>query len=373
MSENPFKLDSSRRVVIPTGGDFQPTGFIGPWIGAVMMCILTRFDISEMKERDVTTYDMMRQAGSEWYRYYWHDYDAATEASETLKEEYPPRKVWVFDVETKNILNFAKEETAAKFRDRLTFDHCSIASLRSRNYRHELHMIALPAFVRAYAAMMWNDIDVPDFDEILELTNQNTLITDTYQDEMIGDSPDEYEKSRLWQYRVRLWNALGEENARAYKPIGSGTAYDVTSEKLNEALLPLHEPWTEPVYLRLVPVRDPGPKGINKNNDKRLRIPTVMEIFTSKEQAGIAATADREQMSGGESTATASSSTPPYPANWAISDATKGDWRAMVKQLKDEGPTPVVLARLRKKEEAGELEDEIAATVADVEVWLDHV
>lgn len=377
MTKSPFQL-GDKSVVIPTGGDFQPSGFIGPWSAAVMSSIMTESDF-DMKEYGITTCDMVVSMGAEWKRHYWHDYGVAKEAEKTLGDNYTLKKVWVFSTETSNILNFASAETQEKFGPRLTFDYCSVTGLRAWKYRHELQMIAMPAFVRAYAVMMgWENI--PDFDEIAELTSQDTMFTDAYQAEMIGDpnSPDEYEQSRLWQYRVKLWNALGEENARAFKLTGSGTKFDVTSPQLNEALTVVQTNWTAPVYLRLVPVQDPRVGGKSKNTGKRYRIPVVTEIFPDKKSAEIAAKADRDRMSGGgETTATAVSSGtdasyPPYPETWGFSNEYKKEWRMIVEGLKKEGLRPVVIGRLKSLSEK-ELQNEIAATVSDVEAWWDHV
>jgi len=383
VSDNPFKFNKNKPVVIPVGGDFPPSGFIGAWTAAVMTTFMTEVDLKE--EMGITTFDAMRALGASGYRrYYWHDHDAAKEAGAALKQEYGPGSVWVFECSTDTVLNFAKAETSQSFGSQITYDGCRIATLRSRKYRHELHMIALPAAVQAYARMMgW---DIPEFNAIKELTSQDTVFTDAFQTRMIGDpdNPDEYEKSELWQYRQALWAALGEENPQAYQMIKEEhrrkTKYDTTSEQLNEALGVLHFSWDDPVYLRLVPVPDPRVDAVYNKDDetKRLSIPCVADIFKSKEQAETAAKADRDRMSGGggETTTTTSSSTdanhPPYPETWGFSDEYKKEWRMIVERLKKEGLRPMVIGRLKNLSE-NDLQNEIAATVSDVEAWWDRV
>jgi hypothetical protein len=376
---NPFKLNKDKQVVIPTGGDFPPTGLIGLWSAAVMTTFSSEVDL---KEEGITTFNAVRQMGdSGWARYYWLDHDAAKDAAKELKREYGTTSLWVFEAESTSILNFASDKAREAFQGTITYDGCTVVTLRSRKRRHQLHMLALPALVRAYAEA--NGWDVPEFELIKTLCSQDTMFTDDFQARMIGDpnNPDAFDDSELWKYRAELWKALGEENAHAYQPIGHGTNYDVTSERLNEAIQPLHCQWDDPVYLRLVTVPDPRVDATYEQRSsgdiKRLRIPCVMDIYNNKEEAEAAAAEDRARMGGGrssdgETSTTSSSGLPPYPENWAYSDAAKKDWHSVVAGLKEGKKRPVVIARL-KGLSSEDLENEIAATVADVEAWWDHV
>jgi len=366
------------QVVIPTGGDFPPTGLIGLWTAAVMTTLSSEVDLKE----EGIAFDAVRPMGdSGWARYYWRDHEAGKSAATALKKEYGTTSLWVFEAESSNILNFASDKARDAFQGTITYDGCRVLTLRSRKYRHELHMAALPALVQAYARMKgW---DVPEFELIKALCSQDTMFTDEFRHRMIGDpeNPDAFEEAALWQYRTELWKALGEENAHAYQPIGHGTNHDVASERLNEAIQPLHRPWDDPVWLRLVTVPDPRVDATYEQRAsgdiKRLRIPCVMDIFNNKGEAEAAAAEDRARMGGGsdsdgETSTTSSSDLPSYPENWAYNDAAKKDWHSVVAGLKKGKKRPVVIARL-KGLSSEDLVNEIAATVADVEAWWDHV
>jgi hypothetical protein len=377
-------------VVIPVGGDFVPTGFIAQWHGAVLVTFMTEMDLKEME----IAFDSSRQMGSSGYtRYYWKNHDAAAEASEKTGQEYAPTSVWVFEAETASVLNFATEEARQVFGPQITYDGCSIRTLRSKKYRHELHMIALPAAVQAYArALGW---EVPAMD-ISALVSRDTAFTDTFQAEMIGDpdAPDKFEESVLWQYRAALWKALGEDNPQAYRSHGSGSKFDAGDNRLSKALNILNKPWTKPAWARLVPVLDPRVGATYTPPDgepKRLSIPAVMDIYASKEAAQAAADADRERT--GSVSTSASTSASDAPATKASKPAAGGkpavppdwkgyeeDWKGTVREQMGDVPAapPLakkhkaqVLAELREKAEAGTLD--IAATVEDVEAWWDHV
>jgi hypothetical protein len=374
---NPFKFNKDKQVVIPTGGDFPPTGLIGLWAAAVMTTFSSEVDLKE--EGITTTFTAVRPMGdSGWSRYYWLDHDAAKDAAKKMKYEHGTTSLWVFEAESTSVLNFASDKAREAFRGKITYDGCRVVTLRSRKYRHELHLIALPAMVQAYARM--NGWDVPEFEWIRVLCSQDTMFTDEFQSSMIGDpnNPDAFDESELWKYRAELWKALGEENAHAYQPIGHGTNYDVTSERLNEAIQPLHCQWDDPVYLRLVTVPDPRVDATYEQRSsgdiKRLRIPCVMDIYNNKKEAEAAAAEDRARMGGGSDdddseTTTTSTSGPALPPDWRDFP---DDWKAQVRGLKEQGPKPKVIAMLKEKGDEAVMND-YAGTIEDIAAWWDHV
>jgi len=361
-------LDRKQKVVIPVGGDFVPTGFIAQWQAAVMTSFMTEVNLKD----EGIAFSAARQVGQSGYtRYYWHDYQAAVEAAESVGQQYKPQTLWVFEAQTDSVLNFVDESTKDKFGPQITYDGCRIVTLRSKKYRHELHLIALPAAVQAYAKMQgWA---VPELD-FSELTSQDTAFTDDFQAEMIGHpDQDDWESSVLGQYRAKLWKALGEDNATAYKLAGSGTKFDATEgSKLDEALGILHYSWTQPIWARLIPVPDPRVDAVYTSGDdqvKRLSIPALMDIFASKEAAQAAAEADKVGDSSSSAT-TAATEGPAVPSDWADFP---DDWKSIVKEEKAKGPKPKVMRDLKAEEAAGTLHDRILASASDVEAWWDLV
>lgn len=350
-------------VKLPVGGDFVPTGFVAPWTAAVMSSFLTEVGL---KEKGIA-FDAVRQVGTGgWMRYYFHEYDAAVEAGEEAGQQYGPRSLWVFECETAKVVNFATEEARQAFGTRITYDGCRVVTLRSKKYRHEFHMVALPAAVAAYATAL--GYDNPGFD-LSALTSRDTAFTDELYAKLCGD-PDtnDYESGMLWREgRVNLWAALGEPNAKVYNPIGTGTKFDTESEKLSKCLRIAAVKWTQPVWARVIPVFNPKPDETYEAADgtvKRLTIPTLAEMFADKATARAAVEA--EQVEAGTP---AGGSALTVPTAWAGSGE---HWKSAVRGLKGQGPKPVVLNRLCALSDK-ELYDEVAATVAEVEAWWDEV
>lgn len=354
------KFLSGRTVKIPVGGIFKPTGFVGPWKANVMSWFMTQENVESYD--DVPSPDDSYQL-SGYNHYYYFNYDACNEAYDALGGEYNPQAKWVFATSTADILSFASPEAQGKFGPRLISD-LRVMTMKSKKYRHEMHMIALPAAVAAYAVVA--EWDTPGFnlDELLVDPDEQIYGDDLYLS-LCGD-PDsgEYQDCTLWKRRVALWEALGEKDPHNHQLKGSGIRFATESDKLSEALGILHQEWDVPVWCRILPVYDPRVDAMSKQG-KRLTIPTIADIYGDKAEAEAAAEKLRGSAQEAATETEASSSGPPIPAEWS---GAEDYWKEQVVALKAEcenKPWPLA----KKMLEGRDLQAEFSATAEDFEAW----
>lgn len=344
---------------IPTEG-FATTGFVAQWKGRVLYSIMLDLEVPQGTDSaqfgaNYVAYLNSLLAGSEekipepiasqrlgesgWSKH-WYDKDAdAREAANMLKaHEGLDRRpgvstVWRFEAKSSSCLNLSPAAQDA-FGDVLGWE-AQISTLGSVYRRHEYHMISLPAAIAAAATAM--EFDNPGF-SLEELTEADIVYTPDFQVRVIGTEPQEgdgrykhvnakggYAGSLLWQRRAALWLALGEENPKAFRRIGSGTKYDTSSKKLDTCLRIVEVPWMEPAWALLVPVRDPRIDATSKSGT-RLTIPALTVIYQSQEEAQAAA----QELTGGE-VAAAGNDELCLPTLW---EGQEGSWREHVVKVK---------------------------------------
>lgn len=373
-----FIDNKSEKAEIPTGGTFSPSGFVSPWSAAVLYKFWSEIEL------DNELLDPALGAGSKrqttnGFQYYFVDRELADTASKEVTE-YGAQSVWHYETASQDVMNFASEDAREKFGASIGYD-LRIATLGSKKYRHELHMLALPAAVNAMAKLLGyaDGEDYPGFD-LSELTDQNTVFSDEFQFKMIGNpdasagDEDFYTESVLWQRRAKLWAYLGEDNPKAYRSEGSQSKFDTTSDKLSACLQVLEYSWAKPAYARVVPVQDPRYDAVG-NNENRLSIPVIWEIFPDKASADEAAKVDVERMSGGDSdggkkeVATPGGTpggNPSIPTSWVEMDLTAEDWLKALGEVKAENPK-------LNRPKAAKIAKDLDATADDVEAWWDRV
>jgi len=357
-------LNKEQEVNIPVGGTFNPNGIVSLWQAAMLYMFSTQSPLDESVSGKPGVFSTQRGA------YYWH-YFIDPEQAETVRTEmgveYPPSLTWHFETKRDDVLNFSPEATE-KFGEYISYD-VKVRSLMSNKYRHEYHLIALPAAVNAMAIQL--GYETSGFD-LNELVDQNTLYNQDFEFSMIGsaDAKDgeenHFTNSELWQRRVALWQSLGEDDPRAVRLINSDAKFATTSEKLSNALGIANYTWTKPIYAKVVTVNDPREEGVTSEG-KRLSIPAIYELFENKE-AAMASVAQAETATSAPVASTVTASTPPIPAGW-VSNA--GDWPQYLRDFKAENPS--LLPPPVGKQVVALAESTLGVTEAELRAWWDQV
>lgn len=333
------------RVRIPVGGVMTPD-LIGYWSGGIAYSVLAELDKSIVESEGVNP--SLVEGNGPWYRYFFKTFDECQAAIETLQIEgyggrglRRPDQEWRFESPADKLLNMSRDDNP--FGDPAAFS-VRLSTLRSKKYRHELHFISLPAAVAAAATRLGHAN--PGF-PMNELLDQDTIFTDEFQAQMIGD-PDtgDYSESVLWQRRATLWEALGESDARKYQPTGTGTRLDTESEKLSLCLQILATKWAKPIWGRLMLVPDPRVDAVYESSGgdtRRLSVPALVEIFPDEAAARAAAEAEGAESEGAS---TSSGSTKAVPDAYV-------DYPDMFHQAVErfkakgvQGPPPVIAAAI---------------------------
>jgi len=208
-------------VELPSGEGFE-SGFVGPVMAAMLWKFWSpeKIDLAEwIAEEGHRGFTSRGREGSWFYFFQGENHEEAKTAANSLGA-YAPNRVWQFEIPTEEVINFGKgmSDPEATWGATIGGD-CRITTPASAKYRHEFHMIALPAAVNALAQRM-NYIPESMFSLNDLLDNQR--FDDEFQYTMIGGKDHPYQDSKLWQQRAALWAALGEENTAAYNSIGTG-------------------------------------------------------------------------------------------------------------------------------------------------------
>ena len=368
----PNFLNKQEQIKLPVGGDFAPTGFVGQWYAALVYSFLAELDESIVRSEGVEP-AAVKQGG--WSRYYFKTYAECQAAIEKLDirdqrgNVRRPDQEWRYEAPLPSIINMS-EQGRAKFNDPVSFS-VRISTLRSNKYRHELHMISLPCAVAAMADAY--GYESPGF-SVDELLSQDTVFTDDFQAATVGgegfDGKVPYTESKLWGQRAALWAALGEKDAKAYRPTGADGKYVTASEKLSNCLGILAYPWTQAIWARLMMVPDPRVDAVYTGADgesKRLSVAAITQIFA--DEAAARAVVEKEQATfAGDS---AGESVTPAPPSKAVPEV-YAEWPDMFKQKVAafkaaggaDGSPPAVMDKIRKHSDFTGIEP------AEVMAWL---
>jgi hypothetical protein len=431
--------DEAEAITLPTGEGLS-RGFIGPVTAAVKQQFWSadEIDLESWFERD-SSYKGFSERGREGSHFYYFDERDEARAAAEFVGAYAPRQVWRFEIPSAQVLNAAtdlEESWGATIGGDVR-----ITTLNSKKYRHEFHMMALPAAVNALG-MRVGVLKEPAFS--LEEVEANQLWTDAIQELLIGSSAakedaaaafdaalslvreagikgpesfvrqyilgqsaptrvsrtcaycsnvhpgdvakcvqcgaslgtQEYDlekvdnldhlhfrNSLLWSRRAALWFGLGENNAAAYNPLGTGSKWDTTSEMLSKLLGIVTRPWVRPVWGRLNLVPDPRVDATYGDDDKRLSIACLMEIFPGEKEARAAAEAEGAVA---ETSKPKKSDGPALPGEW---DGFETEWLEELRGIK-EGAKDGKLPTLPKLKAAAE---SLSCTVDDIKAWWDQV
>lgn len=288
---------------------------------------------------------------------YFYDYEKAAEAGKKVGQQYGPNTVWRWEIPSANVVNIVDDEARAKFGDVIT-QEVTVSTLFSKKNRHELHMITLPSAVQAMA-LVAGFIDAKVFD-YESLRVDPDVIDDAYRMETIGGETD-YEKSKLWQARVKLWAALGETNPKAYT-LNQGK-FDATAGHLRLCLGLIYRK-TE-IWARVANVPDPRVDAKTKAG-KHLQLPVIAQIWQSEADMRRELEIEDKPIAApkGESVDGLA-----LPSQWVgMADEWIGYVREVIKTYNGK-PKPVIVADLRKRD--GELQQQYAASADDFIAWID--
>jgi hypothetical protein len=329
------------------------SGFIAPWKASVLYTLGNEqdYEVAELG------YEFKRKAGSWGWFYYFGKHEVAIAAKEVMGNEFPPNAEWCFRCVTADVLNFASDETRAKFGDDLFYSGRAIG-IGSRKYGPELHQVMLPAAVATIATA--SGIENPGFD----LSLLHDLNGDSSEDEcqrLVGggdvklDADDPEERPILWQQRVELWAALGEPNPKKSQMIGGGKLA-TESETLSRCLGIFYHSWKSSPWARVVPVPNPRYDAVSGTGN-RLSLPALVDLYPSQDAAQ-------------EAAGTAGGTSPTATGEPVIPDMWKelpGEFRAEIRKIKESGkPLPIAFREVGGEKLFG-------CTLAELTAWLDHV
>jgi len=337
---------SDQFIELPEGGEFTPSGFIAPWKAAVMSSFL-------VEGEGPAEADWTRPLGdSGWTACYFFD---PKKAEAIYRGPYRPSRVWLWRTETSKVLNFYNPETALRFGTHISAE-ARVTALRSR-YRHELHMISLPAAVAAVATAA--GYDHPGFD-LSCLMDPDTIFSDELYTELCGGEEGDLEGAKLWRQRAELWAALGEPDPRRYQCKEVERQFSTQAPKLNECLKILNSLWTDTLWGRVIFVPDPRPDASYESRSgemKRPNLPCLVEVFGDETAARKAAGKSVKE------------SQPPVPEAWQYMEA---DWKECVRSLYEatggSKSIPAVAQAIKRLYGA-----HLGASPAEVIAWFEHL
>jgi hypothetical protein len=360
-------------VALPTGEGFAP-GFIGPVMAAVKWFFWDSSNLDDDPEDFGGHYTKRGREGS--FFYYFDDRALADKAAEHMRKEFKSQQVWRFEIPTLQILNMGMDSPEATWGNSVGGD-ARIHTLASKR-RHEFHMMSLPAAINALAVRV-GAIPASAFD-ISDL-NDNPVFDEDYHARMIGGEGEfPWQQSELWLRRDALWKMLGEEDATAHSPIGTGSKHDTKSEVLSKLLGIVARPWKAPVWGRLLLVKNPDVKAISSSGS-RFSVPALVDIYANEKAAQTAAeeggSKPRETMSAQvtapvatspvkASPAPATGNKPPLPAVWK--DYAK-EWVTEL-QTRKQASKP---APLLESKDWVRIATELSCTVDELQAWWNSV
>jgi len=359
-----LKRGQDDAVLVSEGTPFEPSGLIAQWSSKILFSFMTQTDPGNLEA------DGMKPAASrkmgEWFTVYYNTQVEGAAAMHALGvdvnqsgRKQGPQQVWHLEALTSTILNVTIENLA-KFTSSVIASDVRVMTEKSKKYRHELHLIALPKAVQAYAKI--NGWDVPDLD-FSTLTQQvkeggpDPFTSDELYAKLCGKvdlnsktfEPLDWE-SVLGRQRRALWAALGEpdpskwhgkylyDEKGARKGMVEGDNLSTTSDKLDEALGLIIAPYT--VWARRATVADPRVDALTKDG-KRLTLPVLWEFFNSEADARKAATeelAARAERQAAKAGVSVDGNKPPLPEVWKV------DEKGFIESIKLYAGKPIPLA-----------------------------
>lgn len=342
-----------------------PTAEGGAFVSSVIGKFTTRLFWQILSQEDIESLlgikaDAKQPAGQWGTTYFFSEYEIARKALENMNADVKsPQEVWLFQAFIDTVLNI---EDKSKWGNTAVFT-LNLKSYASAKYRHEEHLIGLPAAVAAYAdyagfpnagfdlkeLIEWDDdqlsnewasaylIGHPDaksanleaFQVAEDLARAKygsearevvrRLVTEVGWLPAPNDVPESvivaakevqyihWEKSALFDRREKLWVSLGEGNPKLFQPIGSKTAKGdpskfacVEQTNLETCVGVLAYEWDQEVWCRVTNVFDPRKDAYSKGTGNRLKVPALVKIYGSEAEARADAEAELKARKDGD-------------------------------------------------------------------------
>jgi len=381
-----------KQAEVPTGGEFQPQGFVGPLMAGMFWTFSSQdnyvtYNAQVDEENKVPRPQYLEPMGQWGHRYYYVSRADAQKGVEEIGSRNNDGDLigiqmrWHLELKRDMILNWSSDENRLKWPEQMKND-VQVKTTASKKYRHEYQQIALPAAVQAVALYLGMlDKPVFSFDELLD---RNTVFDDAFFAEYFGDPTgkkedreefqsfvDElvsregvtkeaavrqirsqglaktpYQHSVYWERRDALWNALGEKDAEACLPIArneDGTiAKDqpkkaTSSEQLDYCIKFATSQWERPVWARVMYANNPSPGETfttgDSDTERRRNIAIIWEIFDDEASAQATVESEKDAAENGASEVAkpAVVSLPSVPAAWAGVGFTVDQFAAQIK------------------------------------------
>lgn len=343
-------FDESQKTELPVGGDFTPTGLIGPMATARMYKFSSQTNLLDDEYKGKVQKPDYHWPSGDWHFYYYNKReDAVSAAAVAGNEDYGPQFRWLFQMSVDEIMNIVDLSKMKEAWGAMMTLESGISTYRSTKYRHEFHLINLPAAVAAAGKVLGYDVHY----DLSELMNSKTDFTDDFRNEMIGPEDmtmeDVFKNTILGKRRAALWAALDEPNPMVYNSPTKDKAdnkFTTHSEKLIMCLKPAEYRSKKKALVRMVSVPDPRVDAVNRKkqddngNPRRLLIPTIFEFFKTEEEAKAAAEEDKaRQTANANKKAGGIGNEPALPAIWAD---LKAEWMSEIAEYVGKPLAPVL-------------------------------
>lgn len=339
-------------IKVPEGGNF-PSGFAGQWTIAPMW----KFWVDETVDLDeLGVVPDAKQKLNNGTNVYWRpEHNAeATASGKAMGQKFGPRAVLRWEMPTTTMIGFNGESAQETFGDTIAFD-VNMTSLFG-DTRHEYQMLFLPSLVQEMAITSGLLKErVYEYDGMLMDAD---LVNEAYQEKMIGGK--EFEQSELWQARLKIWQALGENDAKKYTVNQKGKT-DTDSKMLGGCISVTVRKQTT-LWARVARVANPK---LPKEGKTSYGIYTVARIWPTKDAALAEMGVDESKSDDGKDY-------PPMPEGWE--GASPADWIEWIKaQFASDlsKPRPALEASIKKQRKA--LVESFACSPEDVIAWLDYL
>lgn len=347
------ELEVEPEIKVPEGGNFT-NGFAGQWTIAPMW----KYWVGEEVDLDeVGVMPDAKQKLNNGTNVYWRpeNHESAVAAGKAIGQKFGPRAVLRWEMPTSTMLNFGGANVNETFGDTIAFD-VNMTSMFGDS-RHEYQFMFLPSLVQEMAITSGLLKErVYEYDGMM---TDNEQVNPEYTKRMIGEDKN-FEESELWQARVKIWQALGENDAKKYTVNQKGKT-DTESKMLGGCISVTVRRQTT-FWARVARVANPKEP---KEGKQAYGVWTVARIWPTKD----AATAELGTKEEVEATA---GEYPEMPEGWeGASPKDFTDWikTQFAKDLSK--PRPALEATIRKS--GKKLEEEFACTADDVIRFLDYL
>lgn len=275
-----------------------------------------------------------------------------------------PRMCWRIEAPTSSILGWTSDKTPEEVFKGPVVGYDVSSGKFGMEWDGGLHLVTLPSIVQSYL-MARGKLKEPVFDygELSSLTSVTVPVQEHYIQNAQG------EDGVLLAARKELWKLCGEEDFTLWD--SKGTAAAVQAPLLKKALATYHYSELSDLWCTVGQVGYPHITTMSKAKDNKPSRPGLAlafyAIFPNEEAARAAVEAEGD----GETSS--------IPAAWRTNAADGGEeeWKKYLKQFLTEAKAPKAAPLfdtwMAKPERAGEFQEKLGVSVADVAKWAQAV